>query len=68
MALIFFWAERTGRLERLARRPRRPHRATVEPPRALRSGTPRELVDRLKVFQEFLENLPPGEDDSESKK
>jgi hypothetical protein len=67
LAIAFVWAERSGRLQRLVHRQRRPRRPGREPRRALRPGSPPELVDRLKIFQEFLENLPPAEDDSEKR-
>jgi len=59
----YFWAERSGALARLGRFLRGGRASRVSRPE--RKGGRPELVDRLKVFQDFLENLPQSDEKSD---
>lgn len=64
LAGIYFLLDRSGVWARMGNSARRRRlgrsRKAPRPP-----GRPPELVDRLKVFQDFLENLPPGDEDAD---
>ena len=62
LAGAYFWAARRGALGRLGRFPRGGRTRTHRPDRP--GGKP-ELVDRLKVFQDFLEDLPQSDEGSD---
>lgn len=63
LAAAYFWAERKGALGGLGRfvRGGRAPRAS----RPTKKGSRPELVDRLKVFQDYLENLPQSDEESD---
>lgn len=64
LAGLYFWLDRRGVWARMGQATRTPRPGRLrKPPR--RAGGPPQLVDRLKVFQEFLENLPPGDEDAD---
>ncbi len=64
LAGLYFWLDRRGVWGRMGDSAGKPRPGRVrKPPR--RAGRPPELVDRLKVFQDFLENLPPGDEDAD---
>ncbi len=66
LGVVYFWLDRTGTLRKWSQRAgRRAREAKPARRKPVRPGPP-ELVDRLKVFQDFLENLPPSDDSSDS--
>ncbi|MGH2606807.1 MAG: hypothetical protein ACRDG5_09480 [Anaerolineales bacterium] len=64
VAGLYFWLDRRGVWSRIGDSTRKPRPGRVRKPPA-RAGRRPELVDRLKVFQDFLENLPPGDEDAD---
>ena len=63
LAGAYFWAARRGALGRLGRFPEGGRSSRARGPE--RTGGRPELVDRLKVFQDFLEDLPQSDEESD---
>jgi hypothetical protein len=63
LAGAYFWAARRGALGRLGSFPRGGRTSRARRPD--RTGGKPELVDRLKVFQDFLEDLPQSDEESD---